>query len=102
MYFAIDGLPPIREPILVLNGENLITDKDDVYPVAINNVCFPNLVSPAYAPPGKSLASITVVGTPDQDIVSEEMLIGSVRSQLQEWWGDRVLKWKLLRIYRFV
>ena len=38
LYFAIDGPPPMTDPILVLNGEGV----SESYPV--NNVCFPSTV----------------------------------------------------------
>lgn len=85
---------------MILNGENKLMPEDDIYPVAINNVCFPNTVCPTYAPEGKSLASVTVVGTFDDAIVSAESLELSIRSQLEDWWGPSVRQWKLLKIYR--
>lgn len=102
LYFSFDGPPPIVDPILVLNGENKITPNDDIYPVAINNVCFPSSLSEDYAPVGKSLASISVIGTFDQEIVPAPELEKQVRLQLEEWWGPSVQSWKLLRIYRSV
>ena len=56
-------------------------------------------VSRHYAPKGKSLASVTVVGT-HRDICDEEME-RLIRLQLKQWWGDRINSWKLLRIYRY-
>ena len=55
-------------------------------------------VSKHYAPVGKSLASITVVGS-HRDVSDAEMEV-AIRSQLKEWWGARIDAWKLLRIYR--
>jgi hypothetical protein len=46
LYFAIDGPPPVREPILLLNGENDLSSAEaSSYPPIINNVCFPSQVS---------------------------------------------------------
>lgn len=101
LYFAIDGPPPITDPILVLNGENKITlENNDIYPVSINNVCFPSSVSTAYAPPGKSLASITVVGDFAKDVLTDDDLQQTVKEQLVEWWGETVNTWKFIKIYR--
>jgi len=55
-------------------------------------------VSKHYAPVGKSLASITVVGS-HRDVTDAEIEL-AIRSQLKEWWGNRIDAWKLLRIYR--
>jgi phytoene dehydrogenase-like protein len=86
LYFAAD-VPPIREPILVLNG-------DDVGP--INNLCVPSQVAPAYAPPGKSLVSATVLGTQPDDAGALE---AAVREQLDAWFGSASRDWRHLRTY---
>lgn len=77
-------------------------------------------MSSSYAPPGQSLASVTLVGCPleepeEQDVqagkvgttassssASDAVLEKEVRAQLREWWGAAVVdKWRLLRIYRY-
>lgn len=105
VYFGIDGAPPLLDPVLVLNGDNvlpqalfdspgLLTHGD----LRINNVCFPSQVSSTYAPSGSSLASITVLG--DVSSISDDAIVSAVRSQLVAWWGATALKWTLLRVYR--
>ncbi len=85
LYFAAPT-PPIREPILVLNG-------DGVGPV--NNLCVPSQLSRSYAPDGQSLISVTVLKQhPDQ-----AALAGSVRDQLQNWFGASVAGWRHLKTY---
>ena len=59
---AIDGAPPLPTPILYLDGS-----KKPEGGALVNNCCFPSAVSPSYAPRGKSLASVSVVGVPDLD-----------------------------------
>jgi phytoene dehydrogenase-like protein len=86
LYFAADE-PPIQEPILVLNG-------DGEGPV--NNLCVPSQVSAKYAPPDKSLISVTVLGIRD---VSEDIQ-SQVSEQLREWFGAGVGQWRHLRTYR--
>lgn len=81
LYFAAEK-PPIAEPILVLNG-------DGSGPV--NNVCVLSNVSPAVAPAGMALVSVSVLGP-----VKSEM---DVRKQLREWFGDEVSRWRHLRSY---
>eukprot|EP01036_Dinobryon_divergens_P031451 gene31451-40850_t len=113
VYFGFEGLPPVESPILILNGESKLSfaSTEGGPPAAtINNICFPSQVSREYAPEGKSLASVTIVGTPDlmaRDSVTgsylwtDEWLERTVRSQLSDWWGSQsVDKWTLLRIYR--
>jgi phytoene dehydrogenase-like protein len=85
LYFAADE-PPIREPILVLNG-------DGTGP--INNFCVPSQVAPGYAPPGQSLISVTVLG----EQADQHRLVEQVRDQLKEWFGPVVTTWRHLRTY---
>jgi len=118
LYYAINGPPPVTDPILILNGNNLLPSDSPLYSdsmaggdavkgggqasqaITINNVCFPSSVSSDYAPAGKSLASITVVGiSPDTSI---EALETAVTQQLQAWWPEVEIStnWKLLKVYR--
>lgn len=87
VYFAAFE-PPIREPILVLNG-------DGKGPV--NNMCVPSVISPSYAPLGMSLISATVLGDPPG---GDNKLIAAVWRQMQDWFGDVVKQWQPLRTYR--
>jgi len=64
LYFGIDGPPPVAAPTLVLNGDAGSDLSTEPGRLAVNNVCFPSSVAPGYAPKGKALASVTVVGTP--------------------------------------
>lgn len=86
LYFACDTAP-IKEPILVLNGEKT---------GPINNLCVPSNVSSDYAPPGQALVSVTVLGTRKDHNALEK----AVRSQLEEWFGRDVKGWHRLRTYR--
>ena len=76
----------------MLNGEGVDSDRP------VNNVCFPSAVAPKYAPEGKSLASVTVVGLADG--VSDEALASSCKTQLEGWFGESVKEWSFLRSYR--
>ncbi len=84
LYFAADK-PPIKEPILMLNG-------DGSGPV--NNVCVPSQVAPSYAPLGQALISVTALQWTDV-----ETLPCDVRGQLREWFGSEVDTWRHLRTY---
>jgi phytoene dehydrogenase-like protein len=82
------GEPPVSEPLLILNGEGK---------GPINSLCCPSSVAPNYAPKGKSLVSVTMIGVSDQ---GDQRLESAVRTQLTEWFGSSVKGWRYLRIYR--
>jgi phytoene dehydrogenase-like protein len=89
LYFACDQAG-WHSPYLMLNGEGR---------GPINNVSFPSRVSPAYAPAGKSLVSVVVLGNPD---TNNAVLIERVRRQLTDWFGIDVRRWQHLKTYRIV
>ena len=74
---------PIPGPWLVVNGEG----------GPINNLCIPSEVVSDYAPAGRSLVSLTMLGAgePDLDVVGQ---------QLRGWFGTAVADWRHLRSYR--
>jgi len=109
LYFAVDGGPPVADPILILNGEGATFDRP------VNNVCFPSTVQSSYAPAGKTLASVTVVdscvglGTGKEgeaaqllSSVPDEELATRCAAQLADWFCDESLpsRWTFLRAYR--
>jgi phytoene dehydrogenase-like protein len=75
-------------PFLYLNSDPTGT---------INNMCFISSVAPGYAPKGKSLVSVSVLGNPGTDDVSLE---AAVRRELLQWFGDETRAWTHLRTYR--
>jgi phytoene dehydrogenase-like protein len=85
LYYAA-ATPPVREPILLLNGDN-----DGIF----NNLTVMSQVAPSYAPDGQALISVSVLGIPD----NLELLEVSVRQQLREWFGTQVSQWRLLKTY---
>jgi phytoene dehydrogenase-like protein len=87
LYFAASQ-PPVRQPLLVLNGEEQ---------GPINSLLVPSLLSAAYALPDQALVTVNVLGNPPMDDSSLET---AVRAQLCEWFGREVETWRLLRIYR--
>ena len=54
-------------------------------------------VAPSYAPPGKSLVSVTVLGTQQ---LTDHQLSGFVIAQMKNWFGPVVGSWRYLRSYR--
>ena len=87
LYYAAPS-SPLNEPILVLNGEEN---------GPINNLSVPTDVAPSYAPEGRALLSVVVVGMPsDSDADIEQR----VRAQLVDWFGPSAERWDHLRTYR--
>ena len=97
LYFGFEGAPPVADPLLLLNSRA----GGASFPSAVvNNLCFPSAVCPSYAPPGASLASVNVVGSPELD---DAALEAAVREQLSGWFGDdAVRRWRFLRRYDVV
>jgi phytoene dehydrogenase-like protein len=87
LYFTAPSAP-VREPILLLNGEGA---------GPVNNLTVLSAVSPDYAPAGSHLISISVV---DPAAASAPDLEERVRRHLVEWFGAGVENWRLLRIDR--
>jgi phytoene dehydrogenase-like protein len=85
IYFSASSAP-VAEPVLILNG-------DGEGPV--NNVCFPTVVTPTYGPAGKTLVSVTVLGT----AADPQRLLADVRRQLEQWFGSEAAAWSILRVY---
>ncbi len=85
LYFAATR-SPLREAIIALNGTGS---------GLVNNVCVPSDVSPDYAPPGKALISISVLGMAEADNLEDRVL-----AELESWFGHDVRKWRHLRTER--
>jgi hypothetical protein len=87
LYFSADR-PPVSEPILVLDGEGQ---------GPVTNLGVLSQVASTYAPPGASLIHATVVGIPP---ISDAELEAQARSQVVQWFGSEVSRWRHLRTYR--
>lgn len=77
---------PVQQPLIALN-----TRSGDL----VNSITPISQVAPGYAPSGKTLLSVSIVGKTDLDEVS---LAGKVRGELQHWFGQSVNEWDLLDI----
>lgn len=86
-YYSADE-PPVPEPMLVLNG-------DGAGPA--NNFAVVSQVAPTYAPAGKSLISVSVLGTQQ---LTEQQLGGFIIAQMKNWFGPVARSWQYLRSYR--
>lgn len=88
LYYSADWQPPYKEPFLLLNGEGR---------GLINNIAFPSLVSPEYAPPGKTLIAAVVLG---KENMARPDLEQRVRNQCADWFGGQVEGWKHIKTFR--
>lgn len=79
---------PVPHPMLVLNG-------DGSGPV--NNFAVISEVAPGYAPAGKSLVSVAVLGI---QRLTDAQLGGFIIAQMKSWFGPVARSWKFLRSYR--
>ena len=86
-YFSADE-PPVPQPMLVLNG-------DGAGPV--NNFAVISQVASSYAPAGKSLVSVSVLGTQP---LTDQQLGGFVIAQMKNWFGSVASTWRFLKSYR--
>ena len=77
---------PISGPYLVLDGNS---------EGPINSLLCPSELSPAYAPPGKTLVTVNCFG---HERAPEQLLPG-VLQQLRAWFGDAVDDWQQLAVY---
>jgi phytoene dehydrogenase-like protein len=86
-YYSADE-PPVAHPTIVLNG-------DGAGPV--NNFAVMSRVAPSYAPAGKSLIAVSVLGT---QLLTEDQLGGFIIAQMKNWFGPVAGSWRYLKSYR--
>jgi phytoene dehydrogenase-like protein len=86
-YYAADE-SPVPQPMLVLNG-------DGAGPV--NNFAVMTQVAPSYAPAGKHLISISVLGI---QALTDLQLGGFIIAQMKSWFGPVARSWRFLKSYR--
>lgn len=77
---------PLQEPIIALDGEGK---------GLVNNVAVLSDVAPDYAPDGKALISVSVLGNTEQSNLPEKIVV-----ELRDWFGGKVDQWEHLRTYR--
>lgn len=86
-YYAADE-PPVPQPMVVLNG-------DGAGPV--NNFAVMTQIAPSYAPAGKHLISISVLGIQE---LTDVQLGGFIIAQMKNWFGPVARSWRFLKSYR--
>ena len=83
LYFSAEEAP-WTEPVIALKG-----DRDGL----INNCCVPSVISSDYAPAGRALISVSVLG----DHRRNEELTREVQAELVAWFGEKAESWEPLR-----
>lgn len=86
LYFAANA-SPLNTPMLVINADSR---------GLVNNMCVPSDVAPGYAPEGKSLVSVSIVGQPE---LSGPKLLAAIQVELAGWFGEQVQGWRHLKTY---
>ncbi|KAL3819787.1 hypothetical protein ACJIZ3_005692 [Penstemon smallii] len=91
LYFSVDSdKVPVKDPVLFLNGSGR---------GIVNNMFFASNVAPSYAPRGKALVSVSLIGIYDN--VSDEELVELVVKEMSDWFGEASVRWwRYLRMYR--
>jgi phytoene dehydrogenase-like protein len=87
LYFSAKEAP-VAEPYLILNGEDT---------GLINSLTVPSIVAPTYAPAGRHLISVVVIGHIEADEATVET---TVRQELTDWFGPEVADWRHVKSYR--
>jgi len=87
LYFDAPA-PPVRGPWLLLNGEGT---------GPIRTVCVLSEVASSYAPPGRSLISVSLS---DRQVSQQGESTPAVRTALRDWFGSVVDEWRHLRTDR--
>lgn len=85
-YFSADQ-SPLKEKMLVLNPNRASM---------VHNLCVPSDISPAYAPVGKSLISVSTQGF---NLYDEHELAKNIKRELTTWFGKEVQDWQHLKTY---
>ncbi|MFN7735956.1 MAG: NAD(P)/FAD-dependent oxidoreductase [Pirellula sp.] len=85
-YFSVERAVK-HEPVLMLNGNPY---------GRIHHVAFPSDAQSSYAPSGRALLSVNLVG--EQDLVSDDLLT-AVRRELVEWFGWEADLWRHEQTY---
>lgn len=85
LYFSAPR-SPLGEAIIALNGDGT---------GLVNSVCAPSDVAVEYAPAGRALLCVSLLGIPGGDDLEHRVI-----TELAGWFGDAVRDWTHLRTYR--
>ena len=83
---------PLNSKHILLNGD--LKTKNQL----IAHVAVPSDIQPSYAPHGRSLVTVTIVGEAAQEIglTSESEIQSRALQELRDWFGSQVDTWNLL------
>jgi phytoene dehydrogenase-like protein len=84
LYFSAPE-PPFTDPLVVVSAEE--------GPIATLAVV--TNVQPSYAPPGRTLIAISVIG--ESALLPENTLIDAVTTQALRWYGNSIRSWAFIR-----
>lgn len=84
LYFSGDEAP-FPDRLIVLKGDRRSG--------LINNLCVTSNIAPSYAPRGKFLVCVSILGSPELNAD----LVSRVREELLAWFGGQTRRWTLLR-----
>ncbi len=90
MYYASDRSPDDRRTLMLRGDESGPVQTA----VVISNV------APEYAPAGQSLISVSLAVDHEKMDDDIDRIDSLVRRQLQDWFGNSVWQWRLLRVYQ--
>ena len=95
VYYSFGTEAPIRDPILILNG-----NRDSI----VNNVCFPSEVSESYGSKNRGLCCVTILESRMKKYEGRRDLLDTlVRAELTEWFPDCATEikdeWNLERLF---
>jgi hypothetical protein len=63
----------------------------------VNHVAVMSDVAPDYAPAGKALQAVSILGVAAE---TDEALAAQVQAELTPWWGKQVKEWRVLKTVR--
>jgi phytoene dehydrogenase-like protein len=91
IYYAAERTP-VEGPLLALNGEGAAAGP-------VNNAVVISQASERYAPPGAHLVAASIVGRAPQAAHQMERLEQEARTQLRQWFGAEVDRWRVVGGY---
>lgn len=85
---------PLKQKFIMLNSNVKTQNK------LISHLAVPSDIQPSYAPAGKSLITVTIVGqhAEEKGINSKDQITSSVVEELTEWFGKEVDAWDILDV----
>lgn len=89
LYFAADH-PPDERPLLMLCGDEASGP--------ISHLATISNIAPEYAPHGRALIAVSIVG-PDVKRTGSQQTLPAVHAQLRGWFGETADRWAHLRTY---